>query len=923
MYNIIIGTITIIGWVAGQFLIFSGHVSNGIALIVFFTVAGAIFYFRVWKILTPGAGGALLGKKTPIMLATLAIITAATATLVLKDSPHESLALYMLSGFLLFMATPKNEKIFDSYEIPENKPPMQKWEPWFLFVLFAVSAFIRLYELRNIPQVGNGGEGLIWSICTGLAANGAAYVPHVGGGTDWPTMTYYIGIAFAKVFGWNIETFRASSAIFGILSILAFYFLVRRLTSPFSAAITALMYTIFIPHLAMSRQFIPVFPLLFLPHIICIYFLITANKDPKWYLFLAAGLACGFSLQGYVPGRGIFLLFIGWFVLMAVTGKKIFYKPSNFFIFWGAFVIVASPVIVYALARPDQYWGYVHSVDPNVKSGGIGYIKTIFNSIPMYTGMFYTKNAFDVVQHYPYKPLFDPVLATLFSAGFFMFVYSFWKPVSSIVLIMFLGGMIPALLGRGCPIQPDTQRALLTYPFIFLICAFAFERVRRVYAGHAGKLLYAVLITAGIAASLWNFQRGIVDYFITFAQCPRALVNVSHNLYLMGERMRKHPDADMYLTPFYVGSDSFIIFTLPGKQINVRTHPDEMLALKREHDSLLFIGPFFENTTDIFRACFPNCVTEVVREKKEMMKDASYTIMPLEQSVRMHTDEFAPFVYDVSIFVPKSDTADFQTMLYLSHSGKSERIKVFGKSDFGEKYHGERVGLNGAVIVPEDGYYKNSTVPLVFKNGWKGWKFVFDGKEEGFGRPLQADGGIHFFSISGGVPDDAKGDLPLSVTRGAEDFVADGRVVAIKEPFGARIFDTPGPDSFDKPYTYSHRLMSPNYRMYDGLSMDLTFSRVEKAWLTVPVTGEYEIKNNIYNRFQIKVDGTVVFDNMKQAAVATTRKIWLTAEKPVRFQLLQICEGVPSYYRVSSLYIKGPGMDDFILAPADWFSPED
>jgi hypothetical protein len=65
MYNIIIGTITIIGWVAGQFLIFSGHVSNGIALIVFFTVAGAIFYFRVWKILTPGAGGCSSRKKDP------------------------------------------------------------------------------------------------------------------------------------------------------------------------------------------------------------------------------------------------------------------------------------------------------------------------------------------------------------------------------------------------------------------------------------------------------------------------------------------------------------------------------------------------------------------------------------------------------------------------------------------------------------------------------------------------------------------------------------------------------------------------------------------------------------------------------------------------------------------------------------------
>jgi 4-amino-4-deoxy-L-arabinose transferase-like glycosyltransferase len=922
MNFIIIGLIVLMGWITGQIMMFSGHIANGAVLIILSLAMGAAYFMKIRG--NSGSKEEQPGKTmpVPVVLGTLAIALSMIGVAVVRNSPRLSLVLFIFSGALLLLAKPMDEKLLGFSGIPETAAPVQKWEPWFVLALFAVSAFIRLYDLRGTPPVGNGGEGLVLGISYGLAAKGAAYTPHIGGGTDWPTLTYYIGIIFAKIFGWDIVGFRVSSAALGIISIMAFYFLARRITSPLSAAIASAMYTVFIPHLAMSRLFVPLFHLLFITTVICLYFLLAANKNPKWYLFLAAGLACGFSLQSYVPGRGVFLLFTCWFVLMLMTRKQIFHNASNFFIFWGGFVLVSSPVIYFALRYPGQYWGYVQSVNPNQTGGAMAYLKTAIDSIPMYTEMLYSKNAFDVIHHYPFKQVFDPVVAVLFSIGFFMCVFSFWQPISSILLILFIGGMIPGMLGRGSILQPSTQRVLLTYPIIFLICAYAFERLRRVFYSYGGKLLYTVCVVAGITAALWSFQAGIVDYFINLAHSPRVLVNDSHNLYLMNERMRQHPDADMYLTPYYVGNDSFIIFNPPGKQMIVKEYTDEMFALNPGHDSLAFLGPFYINIAGLFKNCFPNSVTQIVREKKELMNDPSYTTMPAPEGVRIHTDEFVPFVYDVSVFIPKKDVVDFQTMLYISEGGKNDRVKVFGGSDFGEQYHGKMVGLKGAVIIPESGTYKNTGIPVVFANKWNGWSLKFDGRRKSFGRPIQADSGFHFFEISGMVPSGAKGDLPLSVTYDAKNLVDEGRVVAVDNAFGVNMFDTPGPNNWDKPCIYSRRLIGPNLRMYDGMSLSLPFSLKEEAVMRVPQDGEYTFTGNPKNHLRIMIDGVNVFENrIEDFSKFTSRPINLSKDRPVRLEAYMIVEPNPSTVRALTIYVKGPGMDKPELAPYDWFYP--
>jgi hypothetical protein len=147
--------------------------------------------------------------------------------------------------------------------------------------------------------------------------------------------------------------------------------------------------------------------------------------------------------------------------------------------------------------------------------------------------------------------------------------------------------------------------------------------------------------------------------------------------------------------------------------------------------------------------------------------------------------------------------------------------------------------------------------------------------------------------------------------------------VAVGDVFGARIFDVEGMDNWGKPYMYSHRLVALNYRMYDGLSMDLPFSRIERSWLRVPVSGEYEIIGNKLNRDTIKVDGTTVYENMTLPWEVKSSKIFISKDRPVKLEVFHLHQAAPVYERASTIYIKGPGMEDFEMMPVFWSYPID
>jgi hypothetical protein len=276
-----------------------------------------------------------------------------------------------------------------------------------------------------------------------------------------------------------------------------------------------------------------------------------------------------------------------------------------------------------------------------------------------------------------------------------------------------------------------------------------------------------------------------------------------------------------------------------------------------------------------------------------------------------------------SVLIPAGDIEDFQSMLYVRGvSGGFTRARVFKNSGFGEKFAGNKTLMRGALLIKENDIVSNKEPPVVFSMGWKGFSLKIDNKNVRFGVPAAFDSGVHFFELSGTVPGDAKGDLPFEAMQEKTSLAAEGCITAMNEPCGARILQIPGPNNWDKPYSYSHRLMLFAYDMYDGLTMQLPFSMKTVAMMRVPVTGEYEITGNGNNRFRIIVAGKTVYENMNDWMKPVKSVVTLEKGRPVKVEVMQLVEGVPQKTRALTVYVKGPGMAEPELAPYDWFYPE-
>ncbi|HPD19433.1 MAG TPA: glycosyltransferase family 39 protein, partial [Candidatus Goldiibacteriota bacterium] len=218
---------------------------------------------------------------------------------------------------------------------------------------------------------------------------GRNYIPYMPDDqVNWSTFVFYLGLFFTKLFGYNIGSVRIPSAIFALLSVLAFYFLLRRITSPVTAALITPLFMANECFISLSRQFYPV-TVLFLAPLLGAYFIIEGLHKNKWYYFLLSGLAVGYSLHGYLSGRPIVLTFIIWlFVLFIIYKNKNILKYSA--VFLAGFAITALPVIWTSIVKPDVAWHYVHFTDPRKGADIFGRIDQFLDAIIPHLRLFYT-----------------------------------------------------------------------------------------------------------------------------------------------------------------------------------------------------------------------------------------------------------------------------------------------------------------------------------------------------------------------------------------------------------------------------------------------------------------------------------------------------------------------------------------------------
>lgn len=476
-------------------------------------------------------------------------------------------------------------------EIKEKKILIPKRKATiFLFVVIVVLAsFLRLWNLNEIPPGVWYDEA--YNALDALQAsenhNYKIFYPE-----NYGREGLYINILALsfKIFGVNNFALRFPSALFGILTIIGFYLLLRKLklyhTTVLLAvfAIATSFYHINFSRIAFRAIMVPfllVWSLYFFFKVVpnlkkreksnntsielktknISFKSILASKE--FNLFLA-GLLTGLGLHTYIAYRVVPLIFIIFLIvfLFVYSGfLKKYWKGILFFLF-GA-IISAGPLLFYFKNNPSAFSGRTDAV-------------SIFNSPEMSASRAFLKSLAyhlqsivlvgDGNQRHNYNsfPLLPSVWGLFFIIGFFIslkevlltFINRLRKKESTKLFLPSLLGqttfwvmLIPGVLSlEGIP---HFLRIIGVTPAIFLLTALPFEYIRRLYLHLKNSPFYKlklwrwkIMQSAFIGLVITFILAGLSQiylYFGLWGPDPKTAEAFQNDWYVLGKFIKKQP----------------------------------------------------------------------------------------------------------------------------------------------------------------------------------------------------------------------------------------------------------------------------------------------------------------------------------------------------------------------------------------------
>ena len=353
---------------------------------------------------------------------------------------------------------------------------MKKIAP--IIILTILSALFIFYRFNDIPKNLSFDEVEFAKLA--LSLQNRPYTPYSTLATGHSTLYFYILLASLKTFGINTFALRFPAAIFGILSVLLFYLIMKRVFQKQIVHLTPNTYHLtFIPFffaliLLSSRWFLNFSRfsfeatfLLFL-ELMSIYFLLladakmtnffatldlatakrlqrsqkklTSSISSNFYLIIS-GLFAGLAFLSYTPGRIFFLLPMGFLLFRKQFNNKTMRQLLLFII---PFIITVTPLTLYFSTHIDtridqQFFLMNHEMPIQEKLTGL------WHNVSTTALMFNIKGDINGRHNYPGKPALNPILGLLFTIGLVITMKQWNNNNNKLFLIYFFLSLLPAL----------------------------------------------------------------------------------------------------------------------------------------------------------------------------------------------------------------------------------------------------------------------------------------------------------------------------------------------------------------------------------------------------------------------------------------------------------------------------------------------
>jgi sugar lactone lactonase YvrE/4-amino-4-deoxy-L-arabinose transferase-like glycosyltransferase len=379
----------------------------------------------------------------------------------------------------------------------------------------AIGAFLRFYQLRSIPF------GLFFDEATnGLDAVRVIrqrvypiyFEANYGRGA---LFIYLLALSF-KLLGVSVLAMRLVTAVLGVLTILAFYFLFRQLFGPGLGLVGAYLIATSRWHINFSRV---VFDAVLLPLLasLSFYFLFKGLRSRRRTDFLWGGLALGLGLHTYVPFRlipfviALFLLYKVLTGLYRNGGKRGFLRRSGLgvAIFVLASFMVFAPLGQYALNNWKAFTSRAKEASILTKRDQPDLTKALWKNTRAHLLMFNYWGDRNGRHNLPGEPMLDFATAVLFALGLGYSLYRWREPRSFFFLTCFVVLLLSGILSVDFE-APQALRAIGTLPAACFFACLTLERLwvgcRRSFGSRAGLPALAIVVPL-LAYSGWaNFH---------------------------------------------------------------------------------------------------------------------------------------------------------------------------------------------------------------------------------------------------------------------------------------------------------------------------------------------------------------------------------------------------------------------------------
>jgi len=377
-----------------------------------------------------------------------------------------------------------------------------------IILLIIISAFLIFFR-SDIPKYLSFDEVEFTKLA--LSLNNKPYIPYSQLATGHSTLYFYILLSSLKTFGINTFALRFPAAIFGILSIVFFYLIVKKIFHQFNNITVNALLPFFLALILLTSRWFLNFSrfsfeatfLLFL-ELISIYFLISfwQNKKYQNIFLIVSGLFAGLAFLSYTPGRIFFLLPLSFIILpfprrqeSSVYGSPIRSGMIHILLFLIPFVIIITPLSNYLInnkdIRVDQQF-FLKNNEMTVAEKASGLWKNISST----SLMFLVKGDMNGRHNYPSKPALNPILGILFIVGLIISIKNYKNFYNNFFLIYFFISLFPALMTYPWE-NPNMLRTYTVLPSVIYFIGNSIYYLRTIVTRLSlnNKLKYPILVS--------------------------------------------------------------------------------------------------------------------------------------------------------------------------------------------------------------------------------------------------------------------------------------------------------------------------------------------------------------------------------------------------------------------------------------------